>query len=340
MNDDTSNQHQPAAEPNSGNANSAFTRAQQVVAGLKQRVNRELIGQEAVVDQVIIALLSNGHVLLEGVPGLGKTLLVRVLANCFDGDFKRIQFTPDLMPADITGHVLFDMKDSNFRLRKGPVFTNLLLSDEINRAPAKTQAALLEVMQERQVTLEGKAQQLPTPFMVLATQNPIEQEGTYPLPEAQLDRFLIKVLIDYPSEEDEVKLSRLVTTGFVDDHAAFNNPDPILQPEQILQLQNVVANITVDDQVIDYAVRLVRATRNTTALRQGAGTRACISLIRCARAMALLKGTPYAVPDDVKAMALPVLRHRVALSAELEIDGLSADQALEKIFSGVDAPRL
>ncbi len=320
--------------------NKAFTQAQEIVSQLRKRINAELVGQEAVVDQVLIALLSNGHVLLEGVPGLGKTLLVRLLANCFDGEFKRIQFTPDLMPADITGHVLFDMNESKFRLRKGPVFTNLLLADEINRAPAKTQAALLEVMQERQVTLEGSAKELPSPFMVLATQNPIEQEGTYPLPEAQLDRFLVKVIIDYPSQEDEIKLTRFVTTGFVDDQDAFKDDRPMLRPEQVFQLQKIVADIVVDDQVLDYAVRLVRATRGTTSLLRGAGTRACIGLIRCARAHALLRGSNFVLPDDVKEFALPVLRHRVALSAEMEIDGFSVDQVLTKIFSGVDAPRL
>ncbi|WP_075187936.1 AAA family ATPase [Teredinibacter haidensis] len=317
-----------------------LVQTQSIIAKLRERINSELIGQEDVVDQILIALLSNGHVLVEGVPGLGKTLLVRLMANCFDGEFKRIQFTPDLMPADITGHVLFDMNESKFRLRKGPVFTNILLADEINRAPAKTQAALLEVMQERQVTLEGTAKELPRPFMVMATQNPIEQEGTYPLPEAQLDRFLMKVLIDYPTHEDEIRLTKLVTTGFVDDQDAFKDDSPILSPEQVFRLQKTVADIVVDDQVTDYAVRLVRATRDTTALTRGAGTRACIGLIRCARAHALLRGSDFVLPDDVKQMTLPVLRHRVALSAEMEIDGFNVDQVLAKIFNGVDAPRL
>jgi len=322
------------------NSTGKHGRAQAVIEQLRQRINTELIGQKDVIDQVIIALLANGHVLVEGVPGLGKTLLVRLLANCFEGEFKRIQFTPDLMPADITGHVLFDINESKFRLRKGPVFTNILLADEINRAPAKTQAALLEVMQERQVTLEGTAKDVPTPFMVMATQNPIEQEGTYPLPEAQLDRFLIKVLIDYPSHEDEARLTSLVTTGYVDDQDAFNDDTSILNPEQIFELQKIVANIVVDEQVTDYAVRLVRATRGTTTLTRGAGTRACIALIRCARAYALLRGADFVLPDDIKQMALPVLRHRVSLSAEMEIDGFSVDQVLTKILNGVDAPRL
>ncbi|WP_185236296.1 AAA family ATPase [Teredinibacter franksiae] len=339
-NNETDIQETSAPQPTQPQHSSAFIEAQTVVAKLRERINSELVGQKGVVDQIVIALLSNGHVLVEGVPGLGKTLLVRLLANCFDGEFKRIQFTPDLMPADITGHVLYDMNESKFRLRKGPVFTNILLADEINRAPAKTQAALLEVMQERQVTLEGNAKELPTPFMVMATQNPIEQEGTYPLPEAQLDRFLIKVIIDYPSHADEVKLAQFVTTGFVDDQDAFKDAQPMLTPAQVFSLQKVVANTVVDDQVVEYAVRLVRATRETTSLMRGAGTRACIGLIRCARAHALLRGANFVLPDDVKQMALPVLRHRVALSAEMEIDGFSVDQVLTKILDGVDAPRL
>lgn len=322
------------------NPDNTIAEASAKLQQLRARINSQLMGQETVVEQVLIALLSNGHVLLEGVPGLGKTLLVRVLAECFDGEFKRIQFTPDLMPADVTGHVLFDMNESKFRVRKGPVFTNLLLADEINRAPAKTQAALLEVMQERQITLEGTAKPLPKPFMVLATQNPIEQEGTYPLPEAELDRFLVKILMEYPSHEDEVRLTREITTGRVSDQEAFEDLTAIINADEIFTLQKLVANIVIDGQVIDYAVRLVRATRTTTSLSRGAGTRACIALVRCARANALLRGADFVLPDDVKVMAYPVLRHRVALSAEMEIDGFSVDQVLEKIISAVDAPRL
>lgn len=311
-----------------------------LLAQLREQINAELVGQTEIVDQVLIALLSGGHVLVEGVPGLGKTLLIRLLANCFGGSFKRIQFTPDLMPADITGHVLYDMNDSKFRLRKGPVFTNLLLADEINRAPAKTQSALLEVMQEQQITLEGDAHQLPNPFMVLATQNPIEQEGTYPLPEAELDRFLMKVIIDYPDHEDEVFLTRQITTGFVHDQDVFVKGKAVLSAEQVIELQKVAANIEIDEQVLDYAVRLVRATRETPSLSRGAGTRACIALVRCARAQALLRGSRYVLPDDIKTMAYPVLRHRVSLAAEMEIDGLSVDQVLSQILNSVDAPRL
>lgn len=311
-----------------------------IIKSIRQRINSQLIGQELVVDQVLMALLCNGHALLEGVPGLGKTLLVRTLANCFGGVFKRIQFTPDLMPTDITGHVLFDMNESKFRVRRGPVFTNLLLADEINRAPAKTQAALLEVMQERQVTLEGSPKALPKPFMVLATQNPIEQEGTYPLPEAQLDRFLFKIILDYPNEEAELALTKLITSNVTDDILDSSEQSALITPEGLDKLQHTVASIVVDEQVSEYAVRLVRATRDTAFFMRGAGTRACLALVRAARANALLRGSSYVLPDDVKSMSLPVLRHRVSLSAEMEIDGLTVDSVLVNVIETVDAPRL
>ncbi len=307
---------------------------------LKNRINQDLIGQSEVVEQLLIALLANGHVLIEGVPGLGKTLLARLLVNSFGGEFKRIQFTPDLMPSDITGHVLYDMKDSEFRLRRGPVFTNFLLADEINRAPAKTQAALLEVMQERQVTLEGDTESLPVPFLVMATQNPIEQDGTYPLPAAELDRFLLKVLMDYPAHDDEMALSKLVTTHQVNDTSAFADRSAVVSADQILALQKLASAIVIDDQVVDYAVRLVRATRHNSMFAGGAGPRASIALLRCARSRALMNRLDYVVPDDIKVMAYPVLRHRVALSPEMEIDGLSVDDALKQVVDSVEAPRL
>ncbi len=244
------------------------------------------------------------------------------------------------MPADITGHVIYDMQDSRFRLRTGPIFTNLLLADEINRAPAKTQAALLEVMQERQVTLEGTTRPMAEPFMVLATQNPIEQEGTYPLPEAQLDRFMMKIFIDYPDRDHEIELARRITTNRTRDGEAFGEHGPIIDAGQVQALQAVAASVQVDDQVLDYAVRLVRASRDNIAIQRGAGPRASLSLLRAARARALLRGTDFVLPDDVKTMAWPVLRHRIQLAAEVEIDGLTHDQVLEQLFSTVDAPRL
>jgi MoxR-like ATPase len=301
---------------------------------LRQHINSRLIGQGQIVDQVLIALLAGGHVLIEGVPGLGKTLLVQTLAAGIGGRFKRIQFTPDLMPGDVTGHVMFDMAQSKFVLKQGPVFTNLLLADEINRAPAKTQAALLEVMQEHQVTLDGKSMEVGKPFMVLATQNPIEQEGTYALPEAELDRFIIKINIDYPAAGDEVLIAtRYALQSFADTDG---------QGRQLLDViaaQQECSAIEVDSAVAEYAVRLVRATRGTTLLRHGAGPRASIALLRCARALALLNGVDFVTPDDIKAMMLPVLRHRVILSPEVEIDGLGVDEVLGNLLDKVDAPR-
>jgi MoxR-like ATPase len=301
---------------------------------LRQHISGRLIGQSQVVEQVLIAMLAGGHVLIEGVPGLGKTLLVQALASGIGGRFKRIQFTPDLMPGDVTGHVMFDMSQSKFVLKKGPVFTNLLLADEINRAPAKTQAALLEVMQEYQVTLDGKSMPVSKPFMVLATQNPIEQEGTYALPEAQLDRFIVKINIDYPQADDEA----LIATRYALESFGGGQDDT----QQLLDVevaQQQCAAIEVDHKVAEYAVQLVRATRGTTLLRHGAGPRASIALLRCARALALLNGVDFITPDDVKTMLLPVLRHRVILAPEVEIDGLGVDEVLAKLLDKVDAPR-
>jgi MoxR-like ATPase len=301
---------------------------------LRQHINSRLIGQAQVVDQVLIAMLAAGHVLIEGVPGLGKTLLVQALAAGIGGKFKRIQFTPDLMPGDVTGHVMFDMSQGKFVLKHGPVFTNLLLADEINRAPAKTQAALLEVMQEQQVTLDGKSMEVGKPFMVLATQNPIEQEGTYALPEAELDRFIIKINIDYPQAQDEVLIAtRYALQSFGD------APGDTGQLLDVESAQQQCAAIEVDDRVAEYAVNLVRATRGSTLLRHGAGPRASIALLRCAKALALINGAGFITPDDVKAMVLPVLRHRVILAPEVEIDGLGVDQVLGNLLEKVDAPR-
>ena len=309
------------------------------ISKLLEQVNGSLIGQESVVRHVVLALLSNGHVLLEGVPGLGKTLLVRALSKAFAGDFKRIQFTPDLMPSDITGHVVYDVATKTFQMNKGPIFTNILLADEINRAPAKSQAALLEVMQEKQVTTEGESRKVPLPFMVLATQNPLEQEGTYPLPEAELDRFLIKVVINFPSATDEVALTKLITKGQVNDNNSIESITQVLSPEQLLEYQQKVANVQIDDQVIDYAVRIVRATREHPSIYRGAGSRASIGLVRIAKANAFLHGRDFVLPDDVKSMAIPVLQHRIALTPDVEIEGLSTPDVLVLMLNDIEAPR-
>ncbi len=316
-----------------------LTRAAQLAQAVRQQILRAFLGQEVVIDQVLATLLAGGHVLVEGVPGLGKTLLVQAIARTFGGSFARIQFTPDLMPADVTGHTLYDPSSGQFTTRRGPVFANLVLADEINRAPAKTQSALLEVMQEGQVTIEGTAHPLDPPFMVMATQNPIEQEGTYALPEAQLDRFLLKVLIDYPSADDERAIVRTVTGGRVGDRLNTDAVQTVLQPAVLVKLQMVAAHLTVDDAVLDYALRIVRGTRSHPGLAMGAGTRGAIALVRVARGAALLAGRDYVTPEDIKNLALPVLRHRVTTAADLAIEGRSNDSVLRELLEQIPAPR-
>jgi MoxR-like ATPase len=308
-------------------------------AALKAEIGRAFIGHEEVVDDVVIALFSGGHVLLEGVPGLGKTLLVRAMSRAFGGNFSRIQFTPDLMPSDVSGHAVYDMKTETFRIRRGSVFANLLLADEINRAPAKTQAALLEAMQEHQVTIEGKSLPLPPPFMTVATQNPVEHEGTYPLPEAQLDRFLFKVLIDYPDHEDETRIVTAVTEDRVGDSLHVDDVRQVMSSDDVIAAQKLVAATRMEPAVIDYAVRIVRETRQTSGIRLGAGPRGPISIVRAARASAVLARRSFVTPDDVRKVAVPALRHRIALAPELEIEAYRPDDILGDILEKVSAPR-
>lgn len=310
------------------------------IGQLEQEMAHAVIGQKQVIRDTTVALLAGGHVLIEGVPGLGKTLLVRSLAATVGGVFNRVQFTPDLMPSDISGHIMFDMKSEAFRVRKGPVFCNFLLADEINRAPAKTQSAMLEVMQEQQVTIEGQSFALTLPFLVLATQNPIEQEGTYPLPQAQLDRFLLKVFIGFPSEEEENRMIARITDKNVGDKLDVTAVRQVLQPQEVAALQRYTAQLKVDPQIIAYAVRIARATREWSGIENGSGPRGSIALLRAARANAVLEGRDFVTPDDIKSMALPALRHRIKLSADLEIEGYQPDDVLGDILLNVEAPRL
>jgi MoxR-like ATPase len=319
---------------------STIQKAADLVGKLRASIGEAMVGQPRVIEEVLLALIASGHVLIEGVPGLGKTLLVRAMSQALQLASGRVQFTPDMMPSDITGHAVLDPKSMEMRVVRGPVFTHLLLADEINRAPAKTQSALLEVMQEYQVTLEGQTHTLPKPFMVLATQNPVETEGTYPLPEAQLDRFLFKIEIGYPTLEDEVDVIIRATTDQPGDQLPLSKVVPVINERTVTSLQQIAARPRVDRQVTDYAVRLARATREWAGLAQGAGSRGPLALVRGARAVALLEGRNFVIPDDIKRIAIPALRHRIALAPDALLEGRRPDDLLAAIVDSVAAPRV
>jgi MoxR-like ATPase len=318
----------------------AAGQAAKMLEDLRNAIGAAMVGQSAVIEQVLIALVASGHVLVEGVPGLGKTLLVRALSQALSLPHARVQFTPDMMPSDITGHAVLDPATQRLRVVRGPVFTHVLLADEINRAPAKTQSALLEVMQEYQVTIEGQTLPLPKPFMVLATQNPVETEGTYPLPEAQLDRFLFKVEIGYPSREEEVAVVVRATADQAGDELPLAGVRPCLDQSGVMSLQAMAARQQVDEQVIDYAVRIVRATREYPGLAIGSGSRGALALVRGGRAVALIEGRGYVTPDDVKRIALPALRHRIALAPDALLEGRTTNELLREAVETVAAPRM
>jgi MoxR-like ATPase len=316
------------------------SRAAEQLEALRAAIGQAVVGQSAVIEQVLAALIASGHVLIEGVPGLGKTLLVRAMSQALSLPHARIQFTPDMLPSDITGHAVLDPSTRQLRIVRGPIFTHVLLADEINRAPAKTQSALLEVMQEYQVTLEGETIPVPKPFMVLATQNPVETEGTYPLPESQLDRFLLKIEIGYPSAEEEVGVVVRATDGQAGDELPLANVKPCLDGAGVTALQAAAAHQRVDERVVEYAVRITRATRDHAGLAVGSGSRGALALVRGARAVALLDGRSYATPDDVKRIALPALRHRVAIAPDALLEGRRIDDLLSEAIDRVPAPRM
>jgi MoxR-like ATPase len=306
---------------------------------VQAELQRVIHGQAMAIQSLLVAVTAGGHVLIEGVPGLAKTLLARSLAAALRCRFSRIQFTPDLMPSDITGVNVFDSSSREFSFRPGPLFSDIVLADEINRAPAKTQAALLEAMQEYQISIDGQSRELSRCFTVVATQNPIEYEGTYPLPEAQLDRFLMKVIVDYPAEAEERSMLQAMQALGDQASQAYRIIQPVVGPEEILRLRAVTNTVRVDDTVMEYTLRLIRQSRVLPSLTLGASPRAAIMLLQAAKALSLLRGKDYVTPDEIQLMALPVLRHRIRLTPEAEIEGLTPDSCIQSLLAQVDVPR-
>jgi MoxR-like ATPase len=309
------------------------------VAHIRNELQKVIVGQDEAIEQILIAVLAEGHALVEGVPGTAKTLTVKTLSRIINATFSRIQFTPDLMPSDITGTNVFNIATSNFNLRRGPIFTDILLADEINRTPPKTQAALLEAMEERQVTIDGDAYQLPPIFTVLATENPIEYEGTYPLPEAQLDRFQLKIILSYPSEEHEREVLARWDAGFNSKRLDQVDIQPLPHPDAIIRCREEVTRAHMEPGVQHYAVDLVRRTRFHPFIHYGASPRASVALLLCSKAVAAIRGRDFVTPDDVRDVALPVLRHRLTLRAEAELDGVTPDSVVTDILKAAEVPR-
>lgn len=316
-----------------------FAPVQRLFEQVSSEISKLYVGQDELVLGTLTALFSGGHVLIESVPGLGKTLFVRTLGRVLGCEFGRIQFTADLMPSDITGAPVFDMQKSEFRFRPGPVFTQLLLADEINRSPAKTHAALLEIMQEYRVTIDGTSHIVPQPFLVMATQNPLESEGTYNLPEAQLDRFMFKLKVDYPTEGQEAEILKLHSKQVNLNDRLENEIQTVTDPETVRNLIQLCGTVNIEDALVDYINKIVRATRSWPAFHIGASPRAGLALMQCARTLAGFGGRDYAVPDDVVEVAIPALRHRVQLTAEAEIEGRDVDEELQAMIRGIEVPR-
>src|ERR1044072_719652 len=306
---------------------------------IRTELHKVIVGQDDAIEQILIAVLAEGHALIEGVPGTAKTLMVKTLSRLINAQFSRIQFTPDLMPSDITGTNVFNIATSNFNLRRGPIFTDILLADEINRTPPKTQAALLEAMEERQVTIDGEAYPLPAIFTVLATENPIEYEGTYPLPEAQLDRFQLKILLGYSTESDEREVLARWNDGFNSKRLDQVDIRPLPDPNAIIECRAEVVRARMEPGVQYYAVDLVRRTRAHPFIHYGASPRASVALLLCSKALAAIRGRDFVTPDDVRDVALPVLRHRITLRAEAELDGVTTDSVISDILKTADVPR-
>ncbi len=314
-----------------------LTELTQKVEKIKAELALYLVGQHQLVDYLLMSLLADGHVLIEGVPGVAKTLTAKLLAKSIHANFKRIQFTPDLMPSDITGTSIYNSKTNEFEFKSGPLFTNIVLADEINRAPAKTQAALFEAMEERQITVDGKTYLLESPFMVLATQNPIEQEGTYRLPEAQLDRFLFKLVVNYPSLEEEATILQLAHTNI--NQTDLSKVQAILNKEEIKTLRKTVSSILVEEHLFKYIAQIVGSTRHNPSLYLGASPRASIAILNAAKACACLRGRDFVSPDDIKYVCAPILRHRVVLTPEKEMEGVTCDTVIQQLVDKIEIPR-
>jgi len=309
----------------------------QSVDKIKKEIAKVIVGQDAMVEMLIVAIFSKGHVLIEGVPGVAKTLIAKLLARSIDSRFSRIQFTPDLMPSDVVGTSVFNPKNTEFEFRKGPVFSNLVLIDEINRSPAKTQAALFEVMEERQVTIDGKTYPMDEPYLVLATQNPIEQEGTYRLPEAQLDRFLFKIVVGYPNLEEEIKILQFNQKDEL--NVQLNSIEKVLHADQIISLRQLVRQVHVEDKVVTYLAQLAQETRSNPSLFLGASPRASVAMLTASKALAAIRGRDFVTPEDIKLIAIPSLRHRLILTPEREMEGVNVDDVIRQMVNKIEVPR-